>query len=236
VKEDLMNNRLKEWDKSYENKDNYLFSPHEEVVRFMSRFVRKRIGLNTFLDMSLLESDSKFLDLGCGIGRHVIYCYEMGLEAYGIDLSETAISVARDWGSKQGIPLVEKILVQGDICALPFSDQFFRYAISHAVLDSMPFEMARVAVAELARVMQPGGIFYCDLIAGDDSGHSMEFAGEEIIETLHENSTIQSYFDVNKIEYLFKDQFKIQDLHIVRRENLLSGSYTSRYHVVVERK
>jgi ubiquinone/menaquinone biosynthesis C-methylase UbiE len=231
-----MDNRKKEWDKSYDNKDNYLFSPHEEVIRFISKFIRKKVGLNNFHDIDLLVNGSKILDLGCGIGRHVIYCYEMGLEAYGIDLSETAISVARNWGSDHGIPLVEKVLLQGDIRSLPWGDNFFRYATSHAVLDSMPFDFARDAVIELARVMQPGGLFYCDLISGDDSKHSREFTGEEIIETVHENSTIQLYFNKHKIDLLFEDLFEIQDIYLVRRENILKGDFTSRYHAVLSRK
>ncbi len=231
-----MQNRKKEWEKSYNNKDNHLFSPNEEYIRFISKFIRKRVGLNTFFDIDLSGESSKILDLGCGIGRHVVYCHELGLEVYGIDLSETAISLGRNWGSKLSNPLGEKALVQGDICSLPWKNQYFRYATSHAVLDSMPFDMARAAVVELARVMQPGGLFYCDLISGDNSKHGGEFTGEEIVETDHENSTVQLYFNRHKINCLFEDLFEIRELYIVRRENILTSDYTSRYHIVLFRK
>ncbi len=34
------------WDKSYENKDNYLFYPNEEVIRFLNKYIERRTNLN----------------------------------------------------------------------------------------------------------------------------------------------------------------------------------------------
>ena len=43
----MQNNKLKDaWDQSYNNKDNFVFFPHEEVIRFAANFVVKRIGIN----------------------------------------------------------------------------------------------------------------------------------------------------------------------------------------------
>jgi len=224
-----------EWDKSYENRDNFVFYPHEEVVRFMSKFIRKRIGLAEFRDMASDVKGGRILDLGCGIGRHVIYCHEMGLESYGIDLSDAAVNVALEWGRKSGLLEVEEKIKQGDIRQLPWQDEFFRYAVSHGVLDSMPFEIARAACVELARVMHVGGLFYCDLISGDDSQHSREFSGEEVVQTAHEQGTIQLYFNLAKIQSMIQDVFEIVDCNLVRCENILRGGYTSRYHLVLKR-
>ena len=224
-----------EWDKSYENGDNFVFYPHEEVVRFMSKFIRKRVSLAEFLDIAPHVERERVLDLGCGIGRHVIYCHDMGLKAYGVDLSDVAVEVAREWGRKNGLPEVEQKIRQGDIRQLPWQDEFFRYAVSHGVLDSMPFEIARTACVELARVMYIGGLFYCDLISGDDSQHSREFSGEEVVKTAHEQGTIQLYFNLAKIQSMIQDVFEIIDCNLVRRENILRGGYTSRYHLVLKR-
>jgi 2-polyprenyl-3-methyl-5-hydroxy-6-metoxy-1,4-benzoquinol methylase len=89
-----------EWDKSYENRDNFVFYPHEEVIRFVSKFIRKKVGLAEFRDVASDISKACVLNLGCGIGRHVIYCHDMGLEAYGVDLSDVAVEMAREWGKK----------------------------------------------------------------------------------------------------------------------------------------
>jgi SAM-dependent methyltransferase len=231
-----MISRENEWNKSYHNKDNFVFYPHEEVVRFVSKYIRKKVGLNDFLDLALDIGDGvRVLDLGCGIGRHVIYCHDMGLEAYGVDLSQVAVDVARNWCEKIGFLDAESRIQQADIRHLPWDDKFFNYAVSHGVLDSMPFEIARASCVELARVMPIGGLFYCDLISGDDSEHSREFSGEQIVHTNHEQGTVQLYFNLAKIEFLIKDVFKIEDCNLVRRENVLRGGYTSRYHLVLKR-
>lgn len=224
-----------EWDKSYENRDNFVFYPHEEVVRFVSKFVRKRVGLNEFKSVAPNAEECRILDLGCGIGRHVMYCHEMGLNAYGIDLSDVAIRTALDWGKRQQLPEPEKRILQGDIRALPWNDGFFQYAVSHGVLDSMPFNIAREACVELARVMPVGGLFYCDLISGDDSGHAREFSGEQVVSTEHEQGTIQLYFNLAKILSLIEGVFELSECNLIRRENVVKGGYSSRYHLILRR-
>lgn len=230
-----MNTNKAEWDKSYENRDNFVFYPHEEVIRFVSRFIRKRIGLDEFKDVAAEGKRGRILDLGCGVGRHVMYCHEMGLDAYGVDLSDAAIHVAREWAALKGVPESDSRILQGDVRALPWSAGFFRYAVSHGVLDSMPGEIARAACVELARVMQPGGLFYCDLISGDDSRHAREFSGEETVTTAHEHGTVQLYFNMAKIQTLIHGIFRIEECNLIRRENVLRGGYSSRYHLVLER-
>lgn len=229
-----MNNKT-DWDKSYENRDNFVFYPHEEVIRFVSKFIRKRIALDEFRDISPNGGSRRVLDLGCGIGRHVMFCHDMGLEAYGVDLSDEAVRVAREWAGKQGLPEPERRILQGDIRCLPWDDEFFHYAVSHGVLDSMPFEIARAACVELARVMPIDGTFYCDLISGDDSRHAREFSGEEIVRTTHEHGTIQLYFNLAKILSMIDGVFKIDECNLVRREDVLRGGYTSRYHLVLRK-
>lgn len=230
-----VNNSKTEWDNSYENRDNFVFSPHEEVIRFVSKFIRKRIALNEFRDVAPGSDHGRVLDLGCGIGRHVIFCHEMGLDAYGVDLSDAAIRVARDWAEQKDVPEPGKRILQGDVRCLPWDDGFFRYAVSHGVLDSMPFEIACAACVELARVMPIGGLFYCDLISGDDSQHAREFSGEETVTTAHEQGTVQLYFNLAKILSMIDGVFEINECNLIRRENVLRGGYTSRYHLVLKR-
>ncbi len=178
------------WEDSYRDGGNFVFYPHEEVIRFFSKYIRKRIGLDKFQDIKT-ASGKKVLDFGCGIGRHVICSHEMGLDAYGIDLSESAIQVAIEWASRIGMEDPENKIIQGDIRKLPWADGFFDYAVSHGVLDSMPSQIASVAWRELDRVMRAGGLFYCDLISGDDSAHSREYVGEEVMTSQHERGTVQ---------------------------------------------
>lgn len=231
----MVNDNKAEWDRSYENQDNFVFYPHEEVIRFVSKFICKRIGLEEFRETGPGSVQGRVLDLGCGIGRHVIYCHEMGLDAYGVDLSDAAIKVAGKWAEQKKLPEPEERIRQGDVRYLPWKDGYFRYAISHGVLDSMPFEIARAACIELARVMEVGGLFYCDLISGDDSRHAREFSGEEVVKTSHEQGTIQLYFNLSKTQSLLEGVFEIEECNLIRRENVLRGGYSSRYHLILRR-
>jgi ubiquinone/menaquinone biosynthesis C-methylase UbiE len=227
------------WEVSYRQGDNFVFYPHEEVIRFVSKYIRKRTGFDSFLDVSTLapppSTSLKVLDLGCGIGRHVKYCFEIGLEAYGVDLSETAIMAAKDWLSSCGMSDADGRIVQGDVRQLPWDNGFFAFAVSHGVLDSMPWEIARAACLELTRVMTPGGLFYCDLISGDDSSHAREYSGAEVVRTKHEENTIQLYFNMQLIRDLIRDCFSIKECKLIRSEDVLSGGYHSRYHLVLSR-
>lgn len=231
----LVNNLKSEWEDSYSKRDNYLFHPHEEVIRFVSKYIRKRVGLSQFSDILPGSSPRRVLDLGCGIGRHVMYCHDMGLEAYGVDLSETAIVAAIEWAGSRGSTELTPRLVQSDARSLPWDDGFFQYALSHGVLDSMPFDLARAVSTELARVMAPRGLFYCDLVSGDDSHHAREFSGEEIVATAHEKGTVQLYFNLSLIRSLFDGLFDITECNLIRREDVIKGGYTARYHLVLQK-
>lgn len=225
-----------EWEDSYHRRDNFLFYPHEEVIRFVSKYIRKRIGFGEFHEVVNCCPPPKVLDLGCGIGRHTIYCHEMGLDAYAVDLSEQAVRLAVKWAKEQGMDNPERKIIQGDVRNLPWEDNYFNFVLSHGVLDSMHFNIAQAACLELSRVLVKGGLFYCDLVSGDNSAHAREFADEEIVGESHEKGTVQSYFNFTKIYELIQGLFEIEEAILVRRENLLAGGYSSRYHLVLRRK
>lgn len=227
-----MENQESAWNQSYDKGDNFVFYPHEEVIRFFARHIRKRSGVNTFIDRVDFTPPPKILDLGCGIGRHVAFAHDMGAEAYGIDLSSVALDVARKLIQEQMPDAAERI-VQGDIRELPWPDQFFDFVVSHGVLDSMHFDIARSAVQDLQRVMKPGGKFYCDLVSGDDSAHAREYAEEEVVSTAHEKNTVQSYFNFAKIQKLIDVLFTLEECALIRRADVINGASSARYHLVL---
>ncbi len=227
---------MSEWDNSYLNRDNFLFYPHEEVIRFVSKYIVKQVGLDEYQFIHPYNEKPKLLDVGCGIGRHIFYSHRMGLDSYGVDLSNEAITVARQWGRNLNVSDVENKIIQGDIRNMPWENGSFDYAVSHGVFDSTYFNIARAAFTETARILKNGGLFYCDLISGDDSNHAREFWGEEVVETQHEIGTIQMYYNYGKVLELVKDDFDILEANLIRRENIVSGSFHSRYHLVLRKK
>ncbi len=125
------------WESSYGRRESFCFWPSDEVVRFVSRFLRKRVGWDEVVDVAPCTKGSRALDVGCGIGRHLLFGSSMGLEMYGVDLSQTAVDLAKDVLRKTpGAHSSDDHVYCGDIRSLPWSDGFFDHALSDSVLEA----------------------------------------------------------------------------------------------------
>ena len=220
--------KVKEWDESYRNSGNYLFYPHEEIIRFVNGYVVKKTGIDTY---KRIMKAPVMLDVGCGIGRHVLYGLENNIDSYGFDLSVEAIKYAKEWAQSKGEPDAERRFKVADIRSLPWDNGAFNVAISHGVLDSMPLEIAREGVVEIHRVTSENALFYCDLIADSKEGKN----AEEIVTGDHEKGTVQSYFNEDKINKLFEGCFAVQEMILVNRVNIGNAKINSRYHLILTR-
>lgn len=89
------------------------------------------------------------LDLACGSGRYCAKLLERRARcAIGCDLSFVMLTQARRKASH---------LVQSDLCALPFATDSFAVVVSGLAVGHV--EDLRLALAEVARVLIPGGVF-----------------------------------------------------------------------------
>jgi len=93
--------------------------------------------------------EPRALDAGCGTGFQTAILEEMGYAAHGLDLSRELLRAAR--GRLGGVPLI-----QGDVQALPYRDASFAAATCCGSTLSY-VDDARRALAEIARVLRPGG-------------------------------------------------------------------------------
>jgi len=102
--------------------------------------------------VELLEGLSgRVLDVGCGVGRHVLWLQEHGVEAVGIDRSPGAIAVARQRGCRE--------VHLGTVADLDFPDGHFDAAImfgNNAGIGG-DIEGCRQMFRRLARWVRPGG-------------------------------------------------------------------------------
>ncbi len=108
--------------------------------------------LESFYIWALRLSDPRpglrLLDVSCGIGRLVDIAAKQGLKAVGLDLSRTAVTVARSNGGRGD-------LVVGDAERLPFPDDCFDRVINLGSLEH--YQNPDRGAAEMARVLRPGG-------------------------------------------------------------------------------
>lgn len=221
--------KTEEWNQSYSRKENYIFFPKEEVVKFLNRFVRKKNGTDSFMDILELPDIPKALDLGCGVGRQTVLMKEFGFDSYGVDISQVALNQAKQTAKTLGYDLDHNFLLLEEP-RLPFENDFFDIAISDSVLDSMEFSFALQYMAELNRTVK--SLVYLNLISSEENQ-----ATDVIVESAHEQGTIQSYYDIARINTLIKDtNFEIVQLNINRVENLLKASTSARFNVVLKKK
>lgn len=94
------------------------------------------------------------LDVGCNWGRWSIAASRAGYRAVGIDPSLGAVMAARRTAAALGADVK---YVVGDARWLPFADGVFSSAYSYSVLQHMAKGDVQTALAELRRVLEPGG-------------------------------------------------------------------------------
>ena len=95
------------------------------------------------------------LDVACGGGLLGPHLEGTGYAHVGVDLSGSAVRVAREHGMRY--------VVRGDVNALPFPDVFADVVVAGEILEHVPD--LRAVVAECCRVLRPGGTLVIDTIA-----------------------------------------------------------------------
>lgn len=110
-----------------------------------------------FLEM--MDKPAYVLDLGCGAGRDMAWLETQGASVVGADLSTGMLSHARQ--------LVRGLLVQADMLMLPFPSTQFSGVWCMASLLHLPKVEAPAALAEIKRVLIPGGTLSLGLHEGE---------------------------------------------------------------------
>ncbi len=92
----------------------------------------------------------RVLDAGCGTGANLEHLRRYGAPV-GVDISDEALAFCRQRGVRA---------VRGSVLALPFGPEAFGLVTSFDVLYHRWVTDDRAAVAELTRVLAPGGLLF----------------------------------------------------------------------------
>lgn len=111
-------------------------------------FVVRRKLFSALIAKLKLDKKDMVLDVGTSTGTNLRMLQSLKFEAIrGLDYSEHAISFCRS----KGLPEVE----QGDICAMPFSDNSFELILATDIIEHVDDD--KLALTEIVRVLKPGG-------------------------------------------------------------------------------
>jgi SAM-dependent methyltransferase len=106
----------------------------------------------------------RVLDAGCGYGRNLVYLLREGCEVFALDLDAEAIEHVRQLSASLGAALPAENFQVGSIEQMPFADGSMDVVICSAVLHfARDEEQFRSMLAELWRVLKPGGMLFCRL-------------------------------------------------------------------------
>ena len=102
-----------------------------------------------------IERGQRVLDIACGSGATaLLLARELECEVVGVDLGSRAIEQADDAAGAAGLEARVRFVL-GDAEELSFPDAVFDVALSECSLCTFPDK--RRAIAEMARVVRPGG-------------------------------------------------------------------------------
>ncbi len=116
--------------------------------------------LTVDFDRLRVRQGDRVLDMGCGGGRHAFDLYRRGCDVVALDQdADELASVSDMFAAMRAAGEVpdgaEADVKQGDALHLPFADGEFDRVVAAEVLEHLPDDDS--AIAELARVLRPGG-------------------------------------------------------------------------------
>lgn len=149
------------WDREYRNsrlltKEN---KPQSDTVRF-AQFLKKIDGK---------AQATTVLDLGSGTGRNSFYFSELGCDVLGLEISKTAIEIAKQNAKDDGLNIDYKKQSIGE--KFPLEDNSIDIVLDVTSSNSITESEREIYLSETHRVLKSDGYFFIKALCkdGDDN-------------------------------------------------------------------
>jgi SAM-dependent methyltransferase len=111
-----------------------------------------------------ITSGMRVLDAGCGYGRNLVYLLREGCEIFALDADSDGVEHVRRLSASLETGLPAENFQVGSIERMPFPDGLADVVICNSVLHFARDERHfRAMLADLWRVLKPGGMLFCRL-------------------------------------------------------------------------
>jgi SAM-dependent methyltransferase len=120
-----------------------------------------------------------FCEMGCGAGPNLVWLAEKGIRVSGVDISPTALELARENLEGRGFGDRVEALVEGSVSDVPqLEDGSLDGIVESCVYQHLPREDRLAAFREIDRLVKPGGVFVGHML---EQGHTVfrEHAAEQ---------------------------------------------------------
>jgi len=129
---------------------------YDTIVKFMS-FGKDKAIRKASVELAQIKPGEKVLDVGCGTGDLTLEAKKLaGLtgEVYGIDASPSMIKQAQQKSARTVIDVNFQI---GLVEKIDFPENQFDVVLSSLMMHHLPDDLKRAGLAEIYRVLKPGG-------------------------------------------------------------------------------
>ena len=150
----------------------------------------------------------KTIDLGCGAGNYAIYLANRGFTVTGMDISPTAIKIAKENAKKKGRNC--NFLVANVLGILSEVKETFDFAYDWELLHHIFPEQRRIYVENIYKLLNPGGKYLTVCF----SEKNTEFGGSGKYRVTRLN-TILYLSSEDELRELFEPYFKIRELKTI---------------------
>ncbi|GAB7035858.1 class I SAM-dependent methyltransferase [Streptomyces sp. NPDC021749] len=127
----------------------------------------ERALLNAFAELVRTNGDGRVADLGCGPGHLTAHLHGLGLNAFGVDASPVMVELARE--ANPGLRFEVGSMAALDIADGALGGVLSRWSVIHTPPQDLP-----AILAEIARVLAPGGHLLIEFPATDGPHHETQ--------------------------------------------------------------
>jgi len=199
------------WEREYKspllvtkNKD-----PQVDTLRFL-KFLKK--------DQKYKVEDKVILDLGCGTGRNANYLTERGNKVIGIEISKTAINLAKERASELGVEVDYRLGDIGEVYDL--EDNSIDIVLDITSSNSLNEKGREIYLREVERVIKKGGYFFVRALCKDGNKNVKNLlkispGGEYNTYIIKEIGLTERVFSREDFTKMYSQYFKI--LHLEKK-------------------
>lgn len=187
------------WDAIFAQRGRVFTEPHEELPSIVALLEQR--GATTVLD------------LGCGTGRHLVYLAQRGFQVSGLDSSPQAIEGARQWLADEGLEGDLRLSSMAE--PLPWPDAAFDAVLSVQVIHHAELATIRSVVAEVHRVLKPGGFLFVTVPSLRNQGDTFREIEPNTLVPLDgpEKGLPHHYFTPEELRDVF-GAFEMENIHL----------------------